>query len=51
MGWNGVMLGFAYISYFMLSFVYKWERKYSKADSVYKDIREKILGEWKATSK
>ena len=46
LGWNGVMLSFAYISYFMLSFVYRWERKYSEADSTYENIRRNILSEW-----
>jgi glycosyltransferase involved in cell wall biosynthesis len=46
MGWKGVMLGFAYLTYFMMAFVYKWERKYSKAPSIYEDIKNKILSDW-----
>jgi glycosyltransferase involved in cell wall biosynthesis len=46
LGWKGVMLGFAYISYFMMAFVYKWERKYSQASSTYDAIKSKVLTDW-----
>ena len=44
-GWDGVMLALTYISYFMLSFVYQWERKKSNAPQKYKKIREDIINE------
>jgi hypothetical protein len=44
-GYDGIMLSFTYISYFMLSFVYQWERKKSNASMVYREIREKIISE------
>jgi hypothetical protein len=44
-GYDGIMLSFTYISYFMLSFVYQWERKKSNASMTYKEIREKIISE------
>lgn len=46
MGWKGMMLGFAYMSYVMMSFVYRWEHKYSEAANTYKNIRKRILMEW-----
>ena len=45
-GWNGLALAFAYISYFMMSFVYKWEKEHSNAPSRYLTIREGIIKEW-----
>jgi len=46
LGWKGVMLGCAYISYFMMSFVYKWENKYSVAPKTYEDIKKQIHNDW-----
>jgi glycosyltransferase involved in cell wall biosynthesis len=46
MGRNGVMLMFAFLSYYMMSYVYKWEKKYSRAPQVYSDIRNNLLSEW-----
>lgn len=46
MGWNGIMLSFAFLSYFMMSFVYKWEKKHGNAQDVYKKMRSDILSEW-----
>jgi glycosyltransferase involved in cell wall biosynthesis len=45
-GWDGIMLGCAYLSYFMMSFVYKWEKKYNNAPEVYHKIRNNLLSEW-----
>jgi len=44
-GWDGIMLAFTYISYFMLSFVYQWEKKKSTASNTYNKIREDIINE------
>jgi glycosyltransferase involved in cell wall biosynthesis len=46
MGWNGIMLSFAFLSYYMMSFVYKWEKKYGNAPAVYKKMRNDIIAEW-----
>jgi hypothetical protein len=44
-GWDGIMLAFTYVSYFMLSFVYQWEKNKSNASFRYKKIREDIINE------
>jgi len=46
MGWDGVALAMAYVTYWMLRFVYIWELRRSKALQTYQDIRESILQEW-----
>ncbi|MCX6053815.1 MAG: glycosyltransferase family 2 protein [Chloroflexi bacterium] len=46
MGWDGVALAMAYISYSLLRFVYIWERRRSHAPQKYQNIRESILEEW-----
>jgi glycosyltransferase involved in cell wall biosynthesis len=46
MGWNGIMLSFAFLSYFMMSFVYKWEKKHNMAPQVYGKIRDDLAAEW-----
>lgn len=43
MGWNGIALGFAYLTYSILRFLYIWEKRYSQAASKYQEIREHIL--------
>lgn len=46
LGKDGLMLAFAFLSYYMMSYVYKWEKKYSKAEIVYKGIKDEVLAEW-----
>ena len=47
LGWDGVALTFAYVSYYMFSFLYKWERRRNgKTAKVYKEMREKNYKEW-----
>ena len=47
LGWDGVALTFAYVSYYMFSFLYTWEhRRKDKADKKYHDLREKNSKEW-----
>ena len=49
LGWDGVALTFAYVSYFMFSFLYIWEyRRKNKAVELYNDLREKNFVEWEA---
>lgn len=47
MGWNGVAMAFAYVSYYMLSFLYCWEH-FGKgaAELRYKKLREDSIKEW-----
>ena len=45
-GYDGLALAFAYISYYMLSFVYKWERNRGSGQLIYKQMREDIMLEW-----
>lgn len=46
MGWNGIALSLAYVSYFMFRFIYIWENRNSKAKENYEKIRETILKAW-----
>ncbi len=46
MGWNGIALGAAYLSYLLLRFVYIWEHRSSEAPEVYRQIRRDILEAW-----
>lgn len=45
-GYDGLALAFSYISYYMLLFVYKWERNSGGGSLKYNQIREDILREW-----
>lgn len=48
LGWDGVALTFAFVSYYMFSFLYIWEhRRNGKAVEVYDELREKIIKEWR----
>lgn len=46
MGWNGVALGMAYLSYMMMRFVYIWEARSGKGPATYDRIRAQIEREW-----
>lgn len=46
MGWDGVGLGMAYLSYWILRFVYIWEKRRSKAPETYARIRADIERAW-----
>jgi len=46
MGWNGIALGAAYLSYVLLRFVYIWEHRHSEATEAYQQIRSSILQAW-----
>lgn len=45
-GWNIFALVCAYISYYLMSFVYIWEKKRSKAPEVYQNIRDEVCKQW-----
>lgn len=42
MGWDGIALGLAYISYFLMKFVYVWDAYRENGDKTYPLLREKI---------
>jgi glycosyltransferase involved in cell wall biosynthesis len=46
MGWSGIALALAYLSYAMLQFVFIWERKKNKAPQTYLEIKAKIKNSW-----
>ena len=47
LGWEGIALSFAYVSYFMFSFLYIWEhRRKNKAEDIYKKLREQNTKDW-----
>ena len=46
MGWDGIMLSFAYLSYYMMSFVYKWDVKRGNSANLYVKLREEIHNAW-----
>ena len=46
LGWEGVALMCAFMSYVMMSFVYKWEKKNSNAVETYSKIREQMNKDW-----
>lgn len=49
-GWDGIALGIAYVSYFIMKFLFVWEkhRKNQTGLYVYPEIKAKILNEWKS---
>ncbi len=46
MGWDGIALGTAYLSYWMLNFVYIWEARFSRAPQTYAKIHSEIEKAW-----
>lgn len=46
LGYDGLMLSFAYLSYYMMSFVYTWEAKRGRGEENYSKIRDLIEKEW-----
>ncbi len=49
MGWDGIALIMAFMSYWLLRFVYIWEKRRSKAPETYTRIRENITQAWAKT--
>lgn len=45
-GYDGLALAFSYLSYYMLLFVYKWEKKRGDGNLKYTQFREDMLSEW-----
>jgi len=48
LGWNGVALGLAFLSYFIMKFLYTWERFEGKGEEKYKALRKQIIQEWES---
>lgn len=48
-GQTGRALSFAYLSYYLMSYVYQWEKKYGDSSN-YQKIAERIIGEWRVDS-
>lgn len=48
LGWDGIAIMFAYISYYMFSYLYIWEhRRKETAVQIYQEMRDKNTEEWK----
>ena len=45
-GWDIFALACAYIAYFLMSFVYIWEKKRSNAHTIYNNLREGVNKQW-----
>lgn len=45
-GWDGIALGLAYISYFILKFLFVWQKFRGKGTGEYQKIRSDILTLW-----
>ena len=50
MGWNGLALGIAYITYWMLRFLYIWEKRQLRAPEIYQKIKQSVLQAWKRSA-
>jgi glycosyltransferase involved in cell wall biosynthesis len=48
-GKAAIALAFSYLSYYMISYVYKWEHSYGNASNCYADLRNEILKAWQVT--
>ncbi|MFA5687663.1 MAG: glycosyltransferase [Kiritimatiellales bacterium] len=48
LGWDGIAVGLAYISYYIMKYLYVWERFRGKGSDVYKDIHQQIFSIWDA---
>lgn len=51
MGWNGIALAIAFLSYSMLRFVYIWEKRMGHAPQVYAEIKKNIRESWEKEPK
>jgi (heptosyl)LPS beta-1,4-glucosyltransferase len=46
LGWDGIALGMAYVSYFMMKFLFTWDRFHKNGNVVYPELKKEILEEW-----
>lgn len=51
LGWNGIVLICAYLSYTMISFIYKWENKNSSAAEIYLRLRTQNKKMWEVNNR
>lgn len=51
MGWDGISLGIAFLTYRMLRFLYIWEQRRSAAPQTYSDIRDMVAQAWEENAK
>lgn len=47
MGWDGVALGLAYVSYYLLVFLYVWQDRMGKGPKAYAQMRERYAQLWR----
>jgi glycosyltransferase involved in cell wall biosynthesis len=45
-GWKGIALAFAFLSYFMMKFLYIWEHFTSTGEEKYEAMRQQMLKRW-----
>jgi len=45
-GKAGIALAFSFLSYYMITYLYKWDHIFCEANNIYKEIREEIENEW-----
>lgn len=45
-GWDLFALGCAHLAYYLMSFVYKWEKRNSHASELYQQMREEKYRQW-----
>ena len=50
-GKQGIAIAFSYLSYYMMSYVYKWDHNYSKTNEIYTNLRSSIIEEWEKYEK
>jgi len=46
LGWDGIALSLAYVSYFIMKFIYVWDVNRENGDVVYPELRKKIDRLW-----
>lgn len=48
LGWDGIALGLAYVSYYILKYLFVWEKFRGKGDSIYASLRKKNIEQWES---
>ena len=51
LGWKGLALFWAFLSYFMMKYLYVWEHFYGKGEEKYKAVQAELLNEWEQRKK
>ena len=47
LGWDGLALMIAFTSYFMMKFLYTWERFRGNGDDIYKPMKRALVEQWR----